>query len=148
MRRLWTILELAVMLFFLFRVLWTDGRAHTHARALGIIWVVATSLLDTHLKLFSKKDLGLTWAQSRRTDWMLDLGFLIVVCIWITGLVFGTARHVPFDEFLFRRAGYLFWALVQQYLTESYLFRRLQWLGGDMLAQISTYTCLRIGART
>ncbi len=128
--RLWTWLELAVLLYLVHRGLWTSGSSRGKIVLIGVLWVGLTTLLDLRLKLYDRKDLGLVWENSRQTMWIAELTIPIVTFILFSGFVVGTARPPSIESFLFGKVGYIIVAHFQQFAAESYLFIRLHRLLG------------------
>jgi membrane protease YdiL (CAAX protease family) len=126
---LWTAAELAVAFYLARRGLWVPGTA----RAMGWIgaeWVTATTLLDLWLRLYTPKQLGLNWENSRKTEDVVYLAILTASFILITGMLFGTARGPTLEAFFLKKAGELLGASAQQIVVELYIFVRLERLTG------------------
>ena len=116
-------LQIAITVLLLEMALWSSGpRQHLFSLA-ALIWVIVTSLLPRH----TARELGLSTPGFRNSLWFIPvsacLAALFVCAAWRMGTLhqaFGVKTH-SYSYF-----AYAIWAVIQQFILQSYLFVRLE----------------------
>lgn len=134
MIKAWTLFELFWTFYWVIKAEWSEGLEQIGAAILAGGFVVITSIDDYHFRLYSKKRMGILWSQSWENRGMCYDIIALTAAVWLGGLITGRAWHVPVENFVAKKYMYLLWAVLQQFLVESYMFVRLEKLFGPKKA--------------
>ena len=121
-------LQLTVALILLEGALWSSHIVQHGFFWGAMAWVILTSVISRH----SRRELGLSTRGFKETSWLLlcSVGFggVALFAAWNTGHLhpaFGA--YTPVSHYF----AYALWAVVQQFILQSYFFLRLEPLMGS-----------------
>jgi len=122
----WT--QIGILVLLLELALWTTALSREVFSLSALIWVLATSIVPGR----SATRLGLTSSGFRRSIWVISasaaVASLFVCTAWLLG-----GLHPAFGARTTSYAylGYALWAVIQQFILQSYLFVRFESLFAD-----------------
>ncbi|MBI3232385.1 MAG: CPBP family intramembrane metalloprotease [Candidatus Doudnabacteria bacterium] len=123
----WTALELLVVGILVQIGLWTKGSTRGRIIVLGAAWLALTTLWDKTCR----KEMGLSLKNFKASLWLIEPVVVLVIIIWLSGVLAGTAPDTYYPRTLLeRKLGYFLSAFCQQFLMQSYVFTRLQKIAG------------------
>lgn len=124
--RAWIITELVVVTLLVQIGLWNLGQVRKNVIIFGALWCVLTTILDGT----SRKDMGLSWKNSKDMYWLIYPTLFIAVFVWVVGVICGTQDQFVHQSgtILNTKFGYILGAVIQQLLMQSYVFVRLHQL--------------------
>lgn len=121
-------MQIGILLLLLELALWSRGTSQHLFSVAALIWVIATSVFPGR----SAGYLGLTARGFKRSVWIISASVVLaagfVGVAWILGSLhpaFGARTH-PYSYL-----AYAIWAVIQQFILQSYLFVRFESLMGD-----------------
>jgi hypothetical protein len=102
--------------------LWTDGTVQSVSSLLATVFIIGMTMLGGR----SARQLGLTLSNVGRALWVVPLASMIATTMLFAASAAGTLRDP--HAFLAGRAivGYGIWALVQQFMLQSFFFVRVE----------------------
>lgn len=101
--------------------LWSYGGAQAVWALALAAWIMATTLLSRR----SARDLGLTAAGFWPSLWVVGAALLLGGVFVLAGWVNGSLRPLHSTP-LWRSMLYVLWALIQEFITQSFIFVRLE----------------------
>ena len=116
-------LEVVVAYAWVEAALWTSGKAQAVCAAVAVLWVVFATLRSGR----SARQLGISSDGLRASWWIIPAALACSAGMLATASVYGTfhglsgARTPPWHVVL-----YAMWALVQEFLVQSFIFVRLE----------------------
>ena|SRR5215469_1965889 len=121
-------LQIGILVLLLELALWSRGTPQHLFSLAALIWVIATSIFPKR----NATHLGLTSIGFRKSVWVISASAVIAAAFvgaaWLSGSLhpaFGARTHS------YTYLAYAFWAVIQQFLLQSYLFVRFESLLGD-----------------
>lgn len=119
--------ETALAYVLIEAALWTEGDLRWFWSWLASAWIIGITLYRRP----SLRELGLGAAGLRRSLWIVPVALLVAVAIVLAGVFAGTAHSLSLRRgLLLGGVAYLFWALQQQFVLQSFMFLRLEKLLG------------------
>jgi membrane protease YdiL (CAAX protease family) len=127
-------LHLAVAYGLIEAGVWTPlGRLNTAAIALAALWILYATLAGP----FSPAQLGIATPRAQASGWILLGGIALAATLPLLSAMWrhnsGPAHLLPFRQAM----QYLIWALVQQFILQSFFYVRLEALLGGRWAVIA-----------
>jgi membrane protease YdiL (CAAX protease family) len=103
--------------------LWTEGFLRGALSTGAVFWIMGLIVYRKQ----SLRELGLAWTGSVYSLWVIPAAALISGAILFCGHLAGTLHlHVVSRSFFVAAMGYLFWALQQEFMLQSFCFNRLE----------------------
>ena len=116
-------LQIATTVILLEMALWSSGTRQHLTSLTALLWVILTSIFPRH----TARELGLGAQGFRRSFWFIPLSSaiaaLFVCAAWQIGTLhpaFGAKAHS------YTYLAYAIWAVIQQFILQSYLFIRFE----------------------
>jgi membrane protease YdiL (CAAX protease family) len=103
--------------------LWTGGDLRWAWSMAAFVWIVGMTLYRGQ----SLRELGLGWTGPLHALWVIPAAALISGAMLFGGHLAGTLHPYVVNRSFFAAAlGYLFWALQQEFMLQSFFFNRLE----------------------
>lgn len=120
--------EIALAYALIEAALWTEGDARWLWSWVATAWIIGVTILRRP----SLRALGLAAAGLRRALWVVPAAAVLAAAIVLAGHLAGTLHSLTLRRGLYLGVlGYLFWALQQQFILQSFFFLRLESLLGN-----------------
>lgn len=121
-------LELFSVIAAIETVLWTEGRARFAVYLLANVWVLYIALRQRR----SAQELGMTRKGLAASAWIIPAGAATALVILGMGQVYGTL-HILFGimPIALHVGAYALWALMQQFVAQSFFFLQIESLTGS-----------------
>ena len=107
--------------------LWTQGRMQARWYLAAMI-VLVISVLFSHPR---SRDLGLTWAGFKGAAWIVPLAAVLCGFAVLLAYEFGTLTVLSGGEPYWHAVFYAIWAVEQQFMLNSFFYKRFESLIGD-----------------
>jgi CAAX prenyl protease-like protein len=128
MNRIWIWSQLAVAYLLLEASLWTEGRTQHMFALATAVWIVIATLLSRR----PLRELGLGTAGFAKSLIAIPVALAAAAMIVIIGWHAGTLRGLfGARPPLWHSSGYAIWALMQQFILNSFFYQNLEELLGD-----------------
>lgn len=103
--------------------LWTAGDLRSAWSMAAVVWIIGLIVYRGQ----SLRELGLGWTGSLHSLWVIPAAALISGALLFGAHLAGTLHPYVVDRSFFAAAlGYLFWALQQEFMLQSFFFNRLE----------------------
>ena len=121
--RLAPVWEVIVGYILIEAALWTGGDLRWAWSMAAFVWIVGMTLYRGQ----SLRELGLGWTGPLHALWVIPAAALISGAMLFGGHLAGTLHPYVVNRSFFAAAlGYLFWALQQEFMLQSFFFNRLE----------------------
>jgi membrane protease YdiL (CAAX protease family) len=115
--------EVVVGYILIEAALWTEGDLRRAWSMAAGVWIISLIVYRRQ----SLSELGLGWTEPLRSLWVIPAAALISGAMLFGGRLAGTLHpHVANGRFFDAALGYLFWALQQEFMLQSFFFNRLE----------------------
>lgn len=103
--------------------LWTEGDVRRAWSMAALAWMIGVMVYRRQ----SLRELGLGWTKPRHALWVIPAAAVISGTMLLCGYLAGTLHPYVMKRGFFAAAlGYMFWALQQEFMLQSFFFSRLE----------------------
>jgi membrane protease YdiL (CAAX protease family) len=115
--------EVVVGYILIEAALWTEGDLRRAWSMAAGVWIISLIVYRRQ----SLSELGLGWTEPLHSLWVIPAAALISGAMLFGGRLAGTLHPYVVNRHFFPAAlGYLFWALQQEFMLQSFFFNRLE----------------------
>jgi Type II CAAX prenyl endopeptidase Rce1-like len=133
--RTWIVTELGIAYALLEGALWSRGEVQFTFAMLTLAWVGFCTARSSR----GAAELGIGTTGFLRSLWIVPVAVLLAAGMMLSGWLAGTMHPLfGLNQPLFHAGMYAVWALVQEYLTMSFIFVRIEELLGSRRAILMT----------
>jgi hypothetical protein len=121
---------IAIVVAYLEIALWTRGRTQLIWSLIAAAWIVGTTVQQRR----HPRDLGIAGRGFAALAWIIPASLAVCAAMIVIAWKLGTLHDLygP-NPVLYHSAGYLVWALEQEFILQSFFFLNLEELGGNRL---------------
>ncbi len=117
------LVEVAVAYALIEGALWSAGAVQAGWALAGLAWIVAATVMSHR----PAQSLGITWRGLRQSAWVIAAAIMVSGLLFLTAWLQGTLHPLAgAHKSLWHAWLYAVWALVQEFILQSFLYVRLE----------------------
>ena len=125
--RWWSVVQIVALLVTLEGALWSQGRSQARWYLAAMV-VLIVCVLASHPHT---RDLGIGWEGFKGAAWIVPLAAVLCGFGVLLAYQFGTLTVLYGEKPYWHSAFYIIWAIEQQFMLNSFFYRRFESLMGD-----------------